>query len=228
MSSSITEVGSTVSTSNAATGNVNSTSMGKDTFMKLLVAQVTHQDPMKPMDDTAMVAQLAQFSALEQAETSNKTLELIAQQQMGLANSAIAGLVGKNVTIKGSTVSISDTNKASQCNFGLGASASSVKVSIVDSNGKTVRTIDAGARPEGAVSVAWDGKDDSGIVQKAGAYSVVVEAKNADGNPIEVTQETTGMLMSVSFENGYANLHLDNGANAPAANLIQVNAPSGK
>ena len=84
----------------AATGNQ---AMGKDAFLKLLVAQIAHQDPLKPMDDTAYVAQLAQFSSLEQQTNSNKMLELLATQQQGLANTASLGLVGKNVTVQPQT-----------------------------------------------------------------------------------------------------------------------------
>jgi len=50
-------------------------SLGKDDFMKLLVAQISHQDPLKPMDDTAFVSQLAQFSSLEQTMGINQRLD---------------------------------------------------------------------------------------------------------------------------------------------------------
>jgi flagellar basal-body rod modification protein FlgD len=49
----------------AATQSANS-QIGKDAFLKLLVTQLQHQDPTKPVDDTAFIAQLAQFSSLEQ------------------------------------------------------------------------------------------------------------------------------------------------------------------
>src|SRR3954452_19030745 len=78
--------------------------LGKDDFLKLLIAQMKHQDPLKPMDDTAFVSQLAQFSSLEQQTSTNKLLELVAQQQQGLANNTIVDLVGKTVTVKGDKV----------------------------------------------------------------------------------------------------------------------------
>ena len=47
--------------------------LGKDAFLKLLAAQLAHQDPLNPTDDTQFIAQLAQFSSLEQMSNLNKT-----------------------------------------------------------------------------------------------------------------------------------------------------------
>lgn len=49
------------------------TEMDKDAFLKVLIAQMTHQDPMSPMEDTQFIAQMAQFSALEQSMQANNT-----------------------------------------------------------------------------------------------------------------------------------------------------------
>lgn len=51
--------------------------LGKDEFLKLLVAQMKNQDPLNPMDGQQMAAQLAQFSSVEQLVTANETLEAI-------------------------------------------------------------------------------------------------------------------------------------------------------
>ena len=50
---------------------------GKETFLQLLVAQIQNQDPLKPLDPTAFVSQLAQFSALEQLLKIGKSLQAI-------------------------------------------------------------------------------------------------------------------------------------------------------
>ncbi len=58
-------------------------SLDKDAFLSLLVAQLSNQDPLKPMEDKEFIAQMAQFSTLEQIQNMDKTMgqtnELIAQ-----------------------------------------------------------------------------------------------------------------------------------------------------
>lgn len=197
--------------------------MGKDSFLKLLVAQISHQDPMKPQADTQFIAQLAQFSALEQQMSTNKMLEVIATGQRGLANTADVALVGKNVTVKGSTVALTESAVSTPLSFKLGGPAQKVTVSIQDSNGRTIRTMEAGAKEAGNVTVAWDGKDQSGTKQPPGAYTVSVTAESKDGSTVVVDQEMTGVVKSLSFESGYPMLMLDNGASAPTGNLLRVN-----
>ncbi|MDQ7800681.1 MAG: flagellar hook assembly protein FlgD [Armatimonadota bacterium] len=78
--------------------------LGKDDFLKLLVAQLRHQDPLQPVSDREFVAQLAQFSALEQmTNVSQAVLELARRQEAAAA----FGLVGRRVKVQaedGSTV----------------------------------------------------------------------------------------------------------------------------
>ncbi len=58
-----------------------SQSLGRDTFLQLLVTQLTHQDPMKPQADGEFLAQLAQFSSLEQLTAMRSELAAIGQIQ---------------------------------------------------------------------------------------------------------------------------------------------------
>jgi flagellar basal-body rod modification protein FlgD len=75
--------------------------LGKDDFLKLLVAQLTHQDPTSPMDDTQFITQLAQYSGLEQQMNMNKNLEtLIASNNAATAANAV-GLIGTVVGYTG-------------------------------------------------------------------------------------------------------------------------------
>jgi flagellar basal-body rod modification protein FlgD len=71
-----------------------SKSLGKQDFLKLLMAQLQNQDPMKPMDDTQMIAQMAQFSALEATQQLNSTI----QNSNNVQTIAQAGaLIGKYI-----------------------------------------------------------------------------------------------------------------------------------
>ena len=77
--------------------------MGKDEFLKMLVAQLKHQDPMNPMDGTAFTAQLAQFSSLEQLQNINTQLTSFTKQQQSLGNAQAVNLIGREVLAKGDT-----------------------------------------------------------------------------------------------------------------------------
>jgi len=70
--------------------------LGSEDFMKLLAVQFQTQDPMKPMDDTAFIAQMAQFTSLSQTQTmTSEMVKLSASQQLASANS----FIGKQVTV---------------------------------------------------------------------------------------------------------------------------------
>ena len=73
-------------------------------FLGLLTAQLKHQDPMAPADDKAFIAQLAQFSALEQQMKGNDMLSRIEMAQALLLFPSTTGLIGKEVTAEGDQI----------------------------------------------------------------------------------------------------------------------------
>ena len=192
--------------------------------MKLLVAQIQHQDPLNPQSDTEFVAQLAQFSSLEQQTNTNKLLELVSTQQSGLANTDDVQLIGKTVTVAGNTLTSGGQGYAVPGSYTLGAAASAVSVTVSDSSGNVVRTISPGAQSAGANQFTWDGKNDTGTVQPAGTYTVNVTAKDAKGNPVAVTQSTTGVVQSLSYDANGPLLTLANGTQARTSDLSAVSA----
>lgn len=200
--------------------------MGRDAFLKLLVAQLKNQDPLKPQDNSQFVAELAQFSSLEQSMGINDRLDLLATQNQGLANSQVVGMVGNEVTVKGSMVTAAGGGTAVPVSFSLAGDTASTVVTVRNQAGKVVRTLDLGAREDGLVKLSWDGRDQAGMVQAAGTYVISVQAKNDKDSAVAVSQETTGIVKSVSFDKGYPVLQLDNGTSVPVSDLLRVAAPS--
>jgi flagellar basal-body rod modification protein FlgD len=196
--------------------------LGKNDFLKLLTAQLQNQDPLKPQDNSAFVAELAQFSNLEQTVGINERLDALSLQNQGLQNSNIVSMVGSVATVRGSTVTATGTGNPVPVSFSLDGSAKSVRVTISDLAGKPVRTFDVGKRAAGTVSTQWDGRNDAGVVQPGGAYAVKITATNDAGSAVSVQQETRGQIKSVSFDKGFPVLHLDSGVSVPIGDLLKV------
>ena len=78
---------------------VHKSTLDQDDFLKLLVTKMSAQDPMNPQADTDFIAQMAQFSSLEQAKSMTADMATLkAQQEVLTAN----GLIGRSVTVTGS------------------------------------------------------------------------------------------------------------------------------
>lgn len=198
--------------------------LDRTAFLKLLVEQLKHQDPLKPQDDSAFVAQLAQFSQLEQSMGINTRLDTLAAQNAGLANAQAVGLVGSDATVRGNLVTLDGTGVGVPVAFTLSGSAASTTVTIRDQSGHAVRTMDLGASNPGLRRVQWDGHDDAGNLAPAGTYQITVQATNDAGAPVSVSQETDGVVTQVSFDKGYPVLTLDNGVSVPVSDLLRVEA----
>lgn len=81
---------------NQINGRVQNKQLGKDDFLKLLITQLSNQDPTNPMEDTQFIAQMAQFSSLEQMTNLNKAFE---QMSSMINSSQAANTIGKTVEI---------------------------------------------------------------------------------------------------------------------------------
>jgi len=202
------------------------TSLGREDFLQLLVAQLQNQDPLNPQQNYEYVAQLAQFSTLEQTTTINDNLDALILQSRGMSNAQVSTMLGAEATVAGSIITLDGKGMGTTLAFALGEGSTTTTVRIQDANGNTVRTLELGPKAQGAVSLRWDGKSDAGLLQPSGSYRVSVTAKDAEGTGIDVEQRTTGTVASISYDEGYPVLHLDNGVSAPVSDLIQVAAPA--
>jgi len=193
--------------------------LGKEDFLKLLVAQLSAQDPLNPMDSREFTAQLAQFSALEQMTNVNSSLEDLLQAQQAMGNSSMISLIGKMVDVPGNAVNYTQ-GTSTNLTYSLGAEAASTKIAIYDSSGNLVKTL-SGPGAEGGNLVTWNGLDDQGNAAASGLYTFKILATDADGKEVSATSFATGLVTDVLFEQGKA-FAVVNGDKIPAEQITRV------
>ena len=81
---------------NTVNGRQASQQLGKDDFLKLLITQLTNQDPTSPMEDTQFISQMAQFSSLEQMTNMNESFNKMASM---INSSQAASVLGRTVEV---------------------------------------------------------------------------------------------------------------------------------
>src|SRR4051794_9210271 len=153
-------------------------------FLNLLTTQMQYQDPLKPMDNQELTAQMTSFSSLNQLVSIGQKLDAVQQQQWTSSQLQATSLVGKEVSMAGNRLQLGVDGKA-QATVQLAADAGRVSVRIVDSSGHTVRTIEAGGLKAGEQKIAWDGKDDRGNPAPQGAYTIEINAFSQGGAKID-------------------------------------------
>ena len=199
--SSIAAPDATHHTDAAAPTPQGSSKLGKDEFLKLLMAQLGQQDPTSPADSSAFVAQLAQFASLELMQNTNGSLESLLVGQAAAQQTAVINMVGKDVSYRTDQLTLGATGGAT-AGATLAAAATKVSATITDASGRAVRTMNLGAQGAGAFSVPWDGRDDNGNTVPPGRYTLQVSAVGQDGKPVTVEQSATGRVTGVSFDQG--------------------------
>lgn len=194
----VSTVTATTDTTAAAAAMKKSTGMNKDDFMKLFIAQLQYQDPLKPQDPSAMLDQLSQLSLVEQSYNSNTSLNNLLTAQNNSISLTALSLIGKNVKANGNNAAF-DGSTTTNLEFNLPLSAASAQVTIVDESGRTVRTAALGSSNAGNNSFSWDGRDNSGALLPAGAYTFTVSAAAASGDKLAATTYTTGRIDGVNL-----------------------------
>jgi len=205
----VSSIANITSQATQALGSTPSQEMGKDEFLQLLVAQLRNQDPLEPMQDMEFIAQMAQFSELEQIvnmnDTLNNSIDVDYITSQSIANSMVTSLLGKTVTADSDLVYMDESNEVN-IHYSLGGPATEVKISIYSETGELVDVIYDDYGESGMNEITWDGRASSGSKMPQGSYRVDVEALSADGTTIAANPFLVGEATRVQYMDGAAYL----------------------
>lgn len=190
-------------------------SVGKDEFMKLLLAQLKNQDPLKPLDGTDFAVQLAQFSSLEQLSNLNAQLKAQSVNQMTLGYAQSVNMIGKEV-VANSGNTVTANGRTIDLSYNLAKNAETVAISVIDKDGRLVKTWAESNQPAGLNRTTWDCSD----VEK-GEYSYQVFASDKLGNTVFADTTTVGTVTAVHFRSNQI-MATVNGREIGLSDIIEI------
>ncbi|MFQ5785758.1 MAG: flagellar hook assembly protein FlgD [Alphaproteobacteria bacterium] len=189
-----------------------------DTFLTLLTAQLSNQDPLDPLNSNEFVAQLVSFTGVEQAVNTNTNLEKLVDLFTGNQAAAAVGYLGTTVEAKGNAAVLG--NGSASFDYSLPENAAATDIVIQNAQGAVVFTGN-GEPTAGEHSFVWDGLDDNGVQQPDGTYTITVTARDAAGAPITVETRMQGRVTGVDTLDGELTL-IVNGVPVPFSDVISV------
>lgn len=214
--SSSTGVSASASTATPATGSVDE---AQSNFMKLLVAQMQNQDPLSPMDNAQMTTQLAQLNMVSGINQLNTTLASALSNLQASQTMQASSLIGREVLVPGTTLQLAQGQ--AKMGIDLAQSVDSLKLTVLDSAGQALRSIDLGPQPAGLTQLGWDGATDAGATAADGRYSFKLEALR-NGQSVTATTLSAVQVGGVSLSNNSVRLSLAGLGDVALADVRQV------
>ncbi len=210
INSAQTDIYSSLGLTNPTTTNVEDRNqLGQEDFLALMTAQLSQQDPFKPLEDGEFIAQMAQFSSvdsLQKLETSFSDLAVALSSSQALQAST---LVGNDVLVPADVVYLDANGSASGVVGGLSGPVSDATLTITDSSGQIIRRINLGDINTTEADWEWDGNTDSGERAGEGVYTIAINGTQG-GESFQFQSLVSAQVESVSL----------GGANGVVLNLI--------
>ncbi len=191
-----------------------------ETFLSLLTAQMRNQDPLKPLDSTEFVAQLASFSSVEQQIRSNERLDSILEALTGGGGAGLAEWIGKDV--RSSAPAVFD---GTPLEVWTDPASGAERALLVVRNGEGDEVARLAASPN-AQQLVWAGETASGGAPE-GSYSFEVQYLS-DDELIETVEGTSfSRVKELRLGADEPMLLLESGAEVGADGVIAVRSPAG-
>lgn len=210
--------------------------LGQEAFMDLMLTQMNHQDPFKPMENGEFLTQMAQFSAVSGLKDIKDSFKNLADTMQSNQALEAASMVGRKVLVPGQEFRINaDSNQSfeMQASVDLKVATDQLVVNIKNSKGDVVKEIDLGARSAGKIDFKWDGKVEAGnsfnedvtemVMSTPGTYNIEAYV-NVDSSKQAADTLIYDMVDSVSV--GHAGqpmtLNLTNAGQAKMSEVLKI------
>lgn len=149
--------------------------LGQDTFLTLMLAQLRNQDPLKPLEPSEFLGQLAQFSSVTGIQGMKDSVSELAGSLRSSQVLEGATLVGRDVLAASSSVRLAASGSVTGA-VQAPEGATRIEVRVRDASGALVRQISVEPQ-EGLTSFSWDGLDARGARVPAGSYGLEAVAQ---------------------------------------------------
>ena len=186
------------------------TELGQDDFLRLMITQLKNQDPMKPLDPSQYVGQLAQFSSVAGLKEVNTSIASLTDSLRGNRVLDGANMIGRTVIAEGNQVYLGAPSEdrvgiAGAVNIPKGTT--SLQLIVKDASGATIKTA-ALDHASGLHGFQWDGTNDAGTAVAAGSYKVELLA-NVAGKTESLKTSIAAGVSSVALDPVTGSLLLD-------------------
>lgn len=197
--------------------------LGRQDFLRMLIAQLENQDPLNPQDPTEFTAQLAQFSTLEQLISIRGGMDALASRDAAEQTLSLANLIGREVVAESDRFALQGSGApAPPLELELAAASPSTEITVTDDAGRALRTLRVGPLAAGRHAIDWDGRDAAGRPLPAGVYGVRIRAGGA-GSDVPATPLTRGVVSGSTLRDGSPALLLG-GVPVPLDSVLEVHA----
>lgn len=175
--------------------------LGQNDFLRLMVAQVQHQNPMEPQTNGDFLAQMAQFSTNDGITKMQESLENLSSSLQSNQALQASSLVGRKVLVNSNALNLAQEGEA-KVSVDVPAGVDNVSAAIYSETGELIRKIPLGQRAAGTFDFAWDGFNQQGVRVAAGKYTVKVNGVYS-GQEVALRTMTAANVDSVTLgQNG--------------------------
>ncbi len=230
-------------TSETSTTSSSTEDLGKTEFLELMIAQLNNQNPLKPSEDAAFIAELAQFSTVEGIQNMATGLDDLSTSYKSSQALQASALVGSTVTVDGNNTSTFYVGEIVYGTAEISTGAENLYIQIVDSSGEAIEDVALGSQSIGELSFKWDGanllvngelmdidyskfeldEDGNVIPHPAGEYEFNVVG-NVGGTQTAMDVSTSKYVDSVTInDDNTIQLNLDDGTTAAMSEVTQIN-----